>query len=122
MTRNFSCNSHLCCTARSISILTILIAIAALAPIVGALQASGQAAFHENDFQSRDRVGRTIQTRKSLFLGAIVYRLPRRADNGATAVAIADVNGDGKPDLIAGNTATGVDVRLGSGDGTFHVA
>jgi FG-GAP-like repeat/Bacterial Ig-like domain (group 3) len=45
-----------------------------------------------------------------------------------TSVAVADVNGDGKPDLIEANTCTGtspcgsgtVDVFLGNGDGTFQ--
>jgi hypothetical protein len=48
---------------------------------------------------------------------------------GANAVAIADVNGDGKPDLVltnwcADNTCTGsnVGVLLGNGDGTFQSA
>jgi hypothetical protein len=51
--------------------------------------------------------------------------------NGALSVALADVNGDGKPDLLAGNRCAGscletliggLDVLLGNGDGTFQVA
>jgi flagellin len=44
-----------------------------------------------------------------------------RIDVGtATAVASADVNGDGKLDMLQGNSSgTGVTVRLGNGDGTF---
>src|SRR5579864_6198422 len=40
----------------------------------------------------------------------------------ATAVAVADLNGDGKPDLIAINTVStfGLGVLLGNGDGTFQ--
>jgi hypothetical protein len=36
------------------------------------------------------------------------------------AVAVADVNGDGKPDLLVGNWANSVGVLLGNGDGTFQ--
>jgi hypothetical protein len=47
------------------------------------------------------------------------------------AVAVADINGDGKPDMVVGNQCTGPDfcgspgvvsVLLGIGDGTFHSA
>lgn len=39
----------------------------------------------------------------------------------ARAVAIADVNNDGKPDVLVSNTA-GLEVRLGAGDGTLGPA
>jgi hypothetical protein len=38
------------------------------------------------------------------------------------AVAVADLNGDGKPDLALANGLSGVHVLLGNGDGTFGVA
>ena len=49
---------------------------------------------------------------------------------GAASVAVADVNGDGKPDLVVANCASGnncvgtgnVGVLLGNGDGTFQTA
>jgi hypothetical protein len=41
-------------------------------------------------------------------------------DPSPVSVAIADVNGDGKPDLIAANNGGSVGVLLGNGDGTFQ--
>jgi hypothetical protein len=38
------------------------------------------------------------------------------------SVAVADVNDDGKPDLVVSDYNTGVDVLLGNGDGTFQPA
>ena len=48
-----------------------------------------------------------------------------RIDSVATekriaALIVTDLNGDGKPDLAAGNADTGVSVLLGNGDGTFR--
>ncbi|MBZ5658487.1 MAG: FG-GAP-like repeat-containing protein [Acidobacteriia bacterium] len=39
----------------------------------------------------------------------------------ATSIAVGDVNGDGRPDLLVAN-AQGVAVLLGNGDGTFQAA
>jgi Bacterial Ig-like domain (group 3)/FG-GAP-like repeat len=59
------------------------------------------------------------------FLPAVTY------DSGGSfpsSVAVADVNGDGKPDLLVANTGPGgtvsgtVSVLLGNGDGTFQAA
>ena len=41
---------------------------------------------------------------------------------GAVSIAVADVNGDGKPDLIVANQDGVVSVLLGNGDGTFQPA
>ena len=41
----------------------------------------------------------------------------------ATSIAVVDVNGDGKPDLLAANRgSSNVGVLLGNGDGTFQTA
>jgi hypothetical protein len=64
----------------------------------------------------------------SSFAPAVAYL---SGGNGANVVAIADVNGDGKPDLIVTNwcayssctaPGTNVGVLLGNGDGTFQTA
>ena len=41
---------------------------------------------------------------------------------GARSIAVADVNGDGKPDLLVANFSGSVGVLLGNGDGTFQAA
>jgi len=53
------------------------------------------------------------------FQTAVIYSW-----NGASPifVAVADVNGDGKPDLVATNLYGDVSVLLGNGDGTFQTA
>ena len=50
------------------------------------------------------------------FQPAVTYTL---GGSGATSVAVADVNGDGKPDLLVA-TGSAVGVLLGNGDGTFE--
>src|SRR6266705_2491949 len=43
--------------------------------------------------------------------------------NGPAGVAVADLNGDGKPDLVAPNYGSNsISVLLGNGDGTFQAA
>lgn len=61
-------------------------------------------------------------TGSSIFLPAVPYP----AGIMPTSVAVADVNGDGRPDLVAADTYAalsggrgGVSVLLGNGDGTF---
>src|SRR6266568_6699818 len=68
----------------------------------------------------------------ALFLPAVTYN---SGGFGATSVVVADVNGDGKPDLVIANcdstanscfqlpTGNGVvGVLVGNGDGTFQPA
>ena len=43
------------------------------------------------------------------------------AGNGPASLAVADLNGDGKLDLVVGNrNASTVNVLLGDGNGTFR--
>jgi len=60
------------------------------------------------------------------FQGAVSYAT---RGSGSESVAVADVNGDGKPDLLVANPCThrkcvngSVSVLLGNGDGTFQAA
>ena len=55
--------------------------------------------------------------------GAFAARVDLRAGQNTAAVAIGDMNRDGKPDLVLANSGSdasySVDVWLGNGDGTF---
>ncbi len=60
-----------------------------------------------------------------LFLPAVTYP---SGGHLALSIAVADLNGDGRPDLVVANCASigpsgcdgGLDVLLGNGDGTFQ--
>jgi FG-GAP-like repeat len=54
------------------------------------------------------------------FASAVTYS---SGGQNLVSVAVADVNGDGKPDLVALNRGSGtIGVLLGNGDGTFLTA
>jgi len=60
-----------------------------------------------------------LQTAALSFAPSVVYF---SGGEFTTSVAVADVNGDGKPDLLLTNYGSGVAVLLGNGDGTFQAA
>ena len=107
-----------------IATLTILIALVTFAPLTGAGQPSGQSPDPGNRLQAKGLVGGPLQPSSPLFLPAVTYD---SGAFGAVSVTVADVNGDGNPDLLVGNLCSGggncndgsVGVLLGTGDGTY---
>ena len=69
-------------------------------------------------------VGVLLGNGDGTFQAAVTYSTGPFAANFANAVAVADLNGDGKADLIVSNnnSAFGLGVLLGNGDGTFQPA
>jgi hypothetical protein len=104
-------------TAPFVAALTAMIALAALAENRGTGQPSGRLRFANDAGNPGPR----------LFVPAVAY------DSGGytgTSIAVADLNGDGKLDLVVGNecassgcpNGASVGVMLGNGDGTFQAA
>jgi hypothetical protein len=60
----------------------------------------------------------------ALYADSVFLQAANYPSGGQTAnfVAVADVNGDGKPDLVAANGDGSVGILLGNGDGTFRPA
>src|SRR5580700_5065840 len=89
-----------------VRVLIGLSALTILALVTGARQPSGK----PTEFS-----GNSLS-----FLPAVTYN---SGGTLANFVAVADVNGDGKPDLLVANfQSSTVSVLLGNGDGTFQAA
>lgn len=128
-----------------IAVLTVMIALAALAQtkeagqpsgkssaehaspnVSGALLAQGRSMLPDSSPQhaalNRWQTGRfdsnPMGSNPPLFLPAVAYH----SGGYDFSLAVADVNGDGKPDLLVADYNGSVEVLLGNGDGTFQSA
>jgi hypothetical protein len=109
------------CKPHVLSVVSLLIATILIASPIQ-LMGSGQ------PFAKATTVATSYAAGVPLFLPPISYG---SGGGNPFSVVVADVNGDGKPDLVVGNQCTGPDycgtpglvsVLLGLGDGTFQAA
>ncbi len=143
MTRKLTRNYSFSVVASSFAILIVLVAQAALAQMSGpgqplgepydvfAVRSVGSAEREPLSLRHWQRLGvDPTDSNPPIFLPAVTY-----GSGGyyAKAVAVADVNNDGKPDVVVANCAPSgssncyqrhgvVGVLLGNGDGTFQPA
>jgi len=74
--------------------------------------------FSSGNCFSNGSVGVLLGNGDGTFQAAVSYDPGRPFTN---SIAVADLNRDGKPDLVVGNYSDSVAVLLGNGNGTFHL-
>src|ERR1700687_1179725 len=107
-----------------IAVLIVTIALAALAQTRGTGQASGKSHAAPKRSSAVPSNAGPLDSGTPLFLPAVAYNSYGFYTN---SVAVGDLNGDGKPDLLVGSRSSGarglvgaVNVLLGVGDGAFQ--
>ncbi len=114
-----------------VAILTVLAAVMNVAQVTDAGQRTAKQSVitvpHHAKLEGKQAVPAMLDGTNPLFLPAVTYG---SHGIGAMSVAIADVNGDGKPDVVVANECAGIScvgngsvgVLLGNANGTFHSA
>jgi len=109
-----------------IAVLTVMIGLAALAQTKGASQEFGKSQVTPVQGSAVPSNAGPMDSGTPLFLPAVAYN---SGGSDAESVAVRDLNGDGKPDLLVGNDSVScgpycvigtVQVLFGVGDGTFR--
>jgi hypothetical protein len=94
--------------------------LVALAPLIGVGQLSGQSPRLGNRLPMTGSGSGSSQPSSPLFLPAVTYAA---GGFSPSSVAVADMNGDGKLDLVVANTSSNtVGILRGNGNGTFQAA
>jgi hypothetical protein len=102
-------------TARFVCFFSIFVFATALLVL---LAAQSNPAVHAHQPAALSAATAQPETGKPKVLAnAVVYETEA---NSATSVALADLNGDGYPDIVVAAVYSGISVLMGNGDGTFQ--